>query len=83
MTCIRIWRNCWDSHPKTLGSAQFPSIMQSRVALPAVMYQNSFIKLNFVKFLIRISGIPLVFIPPGHGCVSIVFRAVLAQVMFH
>ena len=40
-TWERISRNCWDSHPKTSGSAHIPFIMQSRVALPAVM-RNSF-----------------------------------------
>jgi len=36
-----------------------------------------------LKLFISIPGIPLIFAPPGHRCVSIVFRAVLAQVMFH
>ena len=36
VTSERSRRNRWDLHPKTSGSAQFPSIMQSRVAVPAV-----------------------------------------------
>ena len=63
--------------------------MQSRVALPAVtkfvhLYtQTKRYQTEVAIRLIYRSLVPLVFAPPGHCCMSVAFRSVVAHVMFH
>jgi len=63
--------------------------MQSRVALPAIMKfvhvyaQTKRYQIEVQSRLFYTSLIPLIFAPPGHCCMSVAFRSVVAHVMFH